>query len=55
MIVTFDGGLDESPSYSNIFNGAIEYFAERELDAFLSPPTHVDEVPSIKWKDVWLI
>ena len=55
MIVAVDGGLDESPRYSNTFNSAIEYFAERELDAFLSPPTHVDEVLSIEWKDVWLI
>ena len=34
MIVTFDGGPDESPRYEKTINGSIKYFVENSLDVF---------------------
>ena len=34
MIVTVDRGPDENPRYENTISCAIEYFVEKDLDAF---------------------
>ena len=53
--LTVDGDPDKITRYLNTVNRVKEYFIKRDLDAFFSPPMQQDEVPSLEWKDVWLI
>ena len=53
LILTVDGGFDSR--YSTTINCVIEYFAKQNLDDFMEPPTHMNGLHSIKWKDLWLI